>query len=51
MWLVSVLALPGIWIFSPREGRGDRLLGAWIMLALQAVVITLFIILRLAAAE
>ncbi len=51
VWVISFLAIPAILLLTGQDGRSDRLFGAWIMLAVQVVVIGLAIVGRLYAAR
>lgn len=50
VWVASLLAIPAILLLTSQDARSDRLFGAWIMLAVQVVVIGLYIVAGLYAA-
>lgn len=44
VWLISILAVPAILLLTSKEGRDDRLFGAWIMIGVQVVVALLLVL-------
>ena len=47
-WMISILAVPAIIFLTSREGRSDRLFGAWIMVAFQFVFFSILILAAIA---
>src|SRR6266487_3270145 len=44
VWMISIFAVPAIILLTSREGRSDRLFGAWIMVAIQVVFLSILIL-------